>query len=599
MQVQHPKRIQPHMYPGQPVWHAGRPHQHFVAAYGNPFFAQQHHPTLMLHHKNVTESKPRFAKHEVEALEAEFQLNHKPNSLTKRGLAEKMGVEVPRINNWFQNRRAKEKHDLKLREYEKQQREDKRDVVDPTSSTCLPADTRPKDSASEAQSLVQQEPHTTISTAVMGGDDGDAEVTETPSPSDESVLQSSEDVSEQLSSTESSPALHQEPDLTPASELDGFHFGPTFSNSTSGSGFDPQEQLDLSNQDDVAAEGNMFSTPYSDNSEFQALPGASYIHYDVPTFPSESFLDVNTPMPMEYNDNSEQYGGGYPFRSHATSTMPMSQLPPAPPAELCFKPHRSIAERRKRQRPAELGDFSKLSRSQGPKTGIEMGRRLEHPAPMRRTASATGMYPVGISKASACSYNVKQESLLLGLRSAGSPTLTDFSSAIPPTSPRVRELTPAMSSSSEDHNGHYHVKSEPYAMHTPPKTPGLHLNLPPPSFSITADGFGHGLDESLLTPGLVRDGSELEFPGGSNYHPIPRYAASQPVTPGFAPHNFGPSYMWGAQPTNHASEYRFPDSSTCYVDSSARSSPGGQHLAAAVSFQFAQNITPQDFRGEL
>jgi hypothetical protein len=553
----------------------------------------------MLHHKNVTESKPRFAKHEVEALEAEFQLNHKPNSLTKRGLAEKMGVEVPRINNWFQNRRAKEKHDLKLREYEKQQREDRRDVVDPSSSAGRSAEPGPKDSAGEAQKLAHPEPQTTISTAVMGGDDGDADVTEPPSPPDQSVLQSSEDVSEQLSSTESSP-LPQELDLTPASELDGFHFGPTFSNSTSSTSFEGQEQVDLSSQDGLTAEENMFSTPFSDNSEFQALPTASYIHYNVPTFPSESFLDVTTPMPINTNANSEQYGGIYPFRSHATSTMPMSQSPPPPPAELCFKPHRSIAERRKRQRPTELGDFSKLSRSQGPRTGIEMGRRLEHPAPMRRTASATGMYPVGISKAStASSYNLKQESLLLGLRTTGSPTLTEFNNAVPPMSPRVRELTPAMSASSEDHSGHYYVKSEPYAMHTPPKTPGLHLNLPPPSFSITADGFGNGLDDSLLTPGLMRDSSELEFPGCSNYHPIPRYAASQPVTPGFAPHNFGPSYMWGAQPTNHASEYRFPDSSACYVDSSARSSPGGQHLAAPVSFQFAQNITPQDFRVEL
>lgn len=511
-----------------------------------------------------------------------------------------MDVADHRSQNWFQNRRAKEKHDLKLREYEKQQREDRREAGDSIPPACRQADSKLKDSASEAEKFGQQEPQTTISTAVMGGEDGDAEVTETASPSDQSVLQSSEDVSDQLSSTESSPAFDQEPDFTPASELDGFHFGPTFSNSTSGSGFDGQDQEDLSNQDGMA-EDNMFPTPYSDNPEFDALPTAPYIPYNVPTFPSESFLDANTPMPMNTNNNNEQYGGGYPFKSQDPSTMSMSQSPPAPPADLCFKPHRSIAERRKRQRPAELGDFSKLSRSQGPKTGIETGRRLEHPAPMRRTASATGMYPVGISKAStACSYNVKQESLLLGLRAAGSPTLTTFNNAIPPMSPRDRELTPAMSSSSEDHSGHYYVKSEPYAMHTPPKTPGLHLNhLPHPSFSITTDGFGHGLDDSLLTPGLVRDSSELDFPGSNNYHPIPRYAASQPVTPGFAPHNFGPSYMWGPQPTNHASEYRFPDSSVCYLDSSARSSPGGHHLAAPVSFQFAQNITPQDFRGEL
>jgi hypothetical protein len=502
--------------------------------------------------------------------------------------------------NWFQNRRAKEKHDLKLREYEKQQREDKRNAGDSTSPAFRLADSRPEASMSAAEKVGQREQQTTISTAVMGGDECDAEVTETASPSGQSVLQSSDDVSDQLSSVESSPVLQQQPDFTPASELDGFHFGPTFSNSTSGSGFNSEDQDDLSNQDGMG-ENNMFPTPYSGNSEFHALPTAPYIQYNVPTFPSESFLDATTPIPIINNNNhNEQYAAGYPLKSQDVSTMSMSQSSPPAAADLCFQPHRSIAERRKRQRPAELGDFSKLSRSQGPKTGIETGRRLEHPAPMRRTASATGMYPVGISKAStASSYNVKQESLLLGLQAAGSPDLVTLNSAVSPVSPRDRELTPAMSSSSEDHNGHYYLKSEPYAMHTPPKTPGLHINLPPPSFNMTADGFGHGLDDSLLTPGLVRDGSELDFTGSNNFHPIPRYAASQPVTPGFAPHNFGPSYMWGAQPTNHASEYRFPDSSACYVDSSARSSPGGHHLAAPVSFQFAQNVTPQDFRGEL
>ncbi len=45
-----------------------------------------------------TEPKPRLAKDEVELLEQEFAKNPKPNSSTKRELAEQMGVEVPRIN---------------------------------------------------------------------------------------------------------------------------------------------------------------------------------------------------------------------------------------------------------------------------------------------------------------------------------------------------------------------------------------------------------------------------------------------------------------------------------------------------------------------
>ncbi len=46
----------------------------------------------------TTESKPRLSKEEVEILEAEFQKNHKPNSTTKKALAESMRVDNARIN---------------------------------------------------------------------------------------------------------------------------------------------------------------------------------------------------------------------------------------------------------------------------------------------------------------------------------------------------------------------------------------------------------------------------------------------------------------------------------------------------------------------
>jgi hypothetical protein len=42
--------------------------------------------------------KPRLAKDEVELLEREFAKNAKPNSSTKRDLAERMAVDVARIN---------------------------------------------------------------------------------------------------------------------------------------------------------------------------------------------------------------------------------------------------------------------------------------------------------------------------------------------------------------------------------------------------------------------------------------------------------------------------------------------------------------------
>lgn len=57
--------------------------------------------------------KPRLTKEQHDILEAHFQQQHKPSTSTKKGFAESLGVPVDKINNWFQNRRAKVKQDLK------------------------------------------------------------------------------------------------------------------------------------------------------------------------------------------------------------------------------------------------------------------------------------------------------------------------------------------------------------------------------------------------------------------------------------------------------------------------------------------------------
>lgn len=62
------------------------------------YSAQQSHLVHHQHMARATESKPRLSKEEVEILEAEFQKNHKPNSSTKKALAEQMRVDNARIN---------------------------------------------------------------------------------------------------------------------------------------------------------------------------------------------------------------------------------------------------------------------------------------------------------------------------------------------------------------------------------------------------------------------------------------------------------------------------------------------------------------------
>ncbi|KAK0928939.1 hypothetical protein LTR29_017220 [Friedmanniomyces endolithicus] len=57
--------------------------------------------------------KPRLSKGQHEMLEAEYLKQNKPSTSTKKGFAEALGVSLDKVNNWFQNRRAKSKQDAK------------------------------------------------------------------------------------------------------------------------------------------------------------------------------------------------------------------------------------------------------------------------------------------------------------------------------------------------------------------------------------------------------------------------------------------------------------------------------------------------------
>lgn len=59
------------------------------------------------------EVKPRLTKEQHEFLEGHFQQQPKPSTSTKKQFAETLGVPLDKINNWFQNRRAKVKQDRK------------------------------------------------------------------------------------------------------------------------------------------------------------------------------------------------------------------------------------------------------------------------------------------------------------------------------------------------------------------------------------------------------------------------------------------------------------------------------------------------------
>lgn len=81
----------------------------------------------------TSETRPRLGKEEVDILEASFRKNPKPTTQTKRGFAEDMGVDLARINNWFQNRRAKRKQEKKQEAYEAGQAQEALQYSEPSS----------------------------------------------------------------------------------------------------------------------------------------------------------------------------------------------------------------------------------------------------------------------------------------------------------------------------------------------------------------------------------------------------------------------------------------------------------------------------------
>ncbi len=102
------------------IFHTGFDHRNDIhQAHTYPLYPeQQHRPYAVPRRSNSMtdlsqmarashgekgDTKPRLSKGEVEILERQFQEQHKPSSNTKRQLAERMGVEISRINvRWYE-----------------------------------------------------------------------------------------------------------------------------------------------------------------------------------------------------------------------------------------------------------------------------------------------------------------------------------------------------------------------------------------------------------------------------------------------------------------------------------------------------------------
>ncbi|KAK4190521.1 pah3 homeobox protein encoded by the pah3 protein [Podospora australis] len=610
---------QAHQYP---YWS-----QHLVAYYQQQQHHQhQHRAAAMMGQgpmqmSKQTEPKPRLAKDEVELLEREFAKNPKPNSSTKRELAEQMGVEVPRINNWFQNRRAKEKQMKKTAEFEAQQARERE------ASESKSSEDQDEVTVSEFYGLSNQHRPLGLSKASFGDSDGGAD-----SDHDESGQESLQQPNGNSSadSDNEDPAhlkyeqcpspdhasratrdLETPPTITSSFNQHEYQHQAGFQQPTPYSFRQGASHLLGLAGSDLDAHSPHERADMRDSSALNMFPDRDYFASgSVPSFPSEMFSD---PMPggisngiLRHETSVENLIKPEPFSPHS---MPDS---PSTVSDLRFKsppPPADIAGRRMR-RPAPL-PLSSLRGGVGPKTGIEAPRRIDTASPMRRISSTSGlsgrvqksfMGPGGPRSPFAMDRN--KEALLQSLQGAQSPIMSSLNSAMSPMSPgasgqSIRENTVTTNASDEESafaygslgavSGVSMYKTEP-AMKTPPGTPGLRMGLQEAYFPHSVDQAWNYApqDEPLPTPSLCsHGGSELEF---SMAPQMPGYVASQPATPSF-PSSIGPTYNGFFGPSLAHTEYHFPDAYG--AESSARSSPAGP--PRSKQFQFAQNVTPQDF----
>ncbi|KAK4044525.1 hypothetical protein C8A01DRAFT_12069 [Parachaetomium inaequale] len=629
-------------YPGltmQPF--AGHQQAHPQGAqypYWNPlmaYYQQQHRAAALMGHQGgmhlskPAEPKPRLAKDEVDLLEREFAKNQKPSSSTKRELAEQMGVEVPRINNWFQNRRAKEKQIKKTAEFEAQQ------ALERAASEAKSNSDPDQAVAGEFYDDSNRNQSEALSTAAFRGDDDtvyDDYVAPKTEPADPAALASvpAAPVCESPASSDSDGFVHVEYEPSAHQAAQGSMAGP-FCETQDQHGFQQPTAFPFRLADTTAAVDGLprpsfddALTPHNgmglgDAGAFSPFAEQDYFATpSVSQFPSEMVaanapMNADSPLLLRHHVSVESLA-----QSDVVSPASMSDSSASTVPNLRFKsppPPADIAGRRKSRRPAPLG-LSSLRGGPGPKTGIEVPRRADTVSPMRRISSATGlcgrvqksfMGPGGPRSPFAMDRN--REALLQSVQETQPPTMSSLNHAMPPMSPEGM-LSSGMGDcalgthASDDEQGYpfgslgvvggvplynNNNNGEP-TVKSPPGTPGLQMGFHEGYFPTSIDHSWNYVpqDEPLPTPSLCsHGGSELEF---SMAPPLPGYVASQPVTPSFPP-TMGPTYTGFFGSSLGQTEYHFPEAYP--TESSARSSPVAP--PRSKQFQFAQNVTPQDF----
>lgn len=587
-----------------------------------------------------TESKPRLSKDEVEKLEKVFQENPKPSSSVKATLADELGLERPRINNWFQNRRAKAKTTRKLEEYEARRAAENdaagsaspdeavvrtSEAAEESVSTCtssapfpgLNPDLPPKDDA-----LHDDDSQT-------GGQYGDGDTArlsdEMTSPFPPPLaLAHQRDVAADMQSPVSLnfassdqlsfefPQVSQDYHPQPGPVDYASMVAASTSSSMHNSAAQPEQgSVSGSPVDDFACtEQHNANLEYTPDQYFGIANGG---HGN----PQLSFFEQPCTTDEQASEASPAASGTAPGESPLCRPRPVLSNLTIPEnltdSTLSFKsppPPANIASRRNMAKPAALQAASLRSRSfnmQGaPKTSLEGSRRTDPSSPasaMRRIASSTGNMSGRIQKQSAgprspMYFNRSTENYLQ--YHSRSPVGT-LASAFPPT-----PLTPAVYGQQDVHEPTVSSNCSddetfmlgdgsagfglPNALKTPPGTPGMLSSFVPQNFGghPLSAGLDFAADQPLLTPQF-----QTEFPDLTQRH-VPSYLEtgdnSMPSTPLYANMmNVGHDSMSMLGGGSGNTQYDWD------ANESINSSTASPNQARSKQILFTQNMTPQDY----
>ncbi|KAK8089637.1 Homeobox protein ceh-14 [Apiospora hydei] len=562
-----------------------------------------------------TESKPRLSKEEVEKLEKVFQENPKPSSSVKAALADGLGLERPRINNWFQNRRAKAKQERKQEEYEARRAAEKSASE---SST-------PEGSRTETSDVYDESPHQSVRLSSAPFPDMNSAVDSTESfdddneddqadQDDENPTPSSEGMEPHFAShpikidQENNPGDLQSPmslGFSPPDQMafNYSHLAQDYTQQGAMFGYNnfvPQPTQPLAcgiNQEAVSAspvEGlspdqqNMAGTDFRTGLRLQ-MGAINTMQHGLPVCDNVSPLE-----PQQFDDASTEPSQG---SMQVPENMQLHSPQDAPAPSDSFKsppPPANIASRRNIPRPAALQVRSRpFNLQNGPKTSMEGPRRNDPSSPataMRRIASASGNMPGRIQKQTAG----PRSPMFFGKNTETYLQYHARSPVVVYNQQGLREPTVSSNCSDDEtlmlgaHAGAFGLGT---SLKTPPGTPGMLGNFTSSSLGVPplSAGLDFTADQPLLTPHF-----QTEFPDLSMHHNVPSYVDlndnSLPSTPLYPTMAGCASDALGYAGVGQGNQ-QF-DWETNESISSSRSSPG---QSRSKQIHFTQNMTPQDY----